>query len=263
MIDLISPAKVNLSLRIIKKREDGFHELSSLFQTIDLCDHLKITPSKYDCFTTNSLQIPCDSSNLIIKALHLFRNEIGINQCYHINLQKTIPIQAGLGGGSSNAATTLWGLNKLNGSIISTEKLMQMGAQLGSDVPFFFSHGTAHCTGRGDVVKDVDPICLEKPLWLVKPLEGLSTKEIYNALDLSKCSEIDQLFANDLESAAFSVRPSLLNLKNTLQKLYTRVVMSGSGTAFICEGEHVLGSRVDFLNRDIGQWYKKDSITKR
>lgn len=255
MIDFFSPAKVNLSLRILDKREDGFHELSSLFQTIDFGDRIQISPAKQDCFTLDSLQIPCDNSNLIMKALYLFRHKTAISNRYHIHLQKKIPIEAGLGGGSSNAATTLWALNSLNGSPATTKELMSWSAELGSDVPFFFSLGTAHCTGRGELVQNLEPTPLKKPLWLIKPPEGLSTKEIYNSLDLSKCSKEDRLFSNDLESAAFIAMPSLKELKKKLDHLYDRVVMSGSGTSFICEGEHPSGRPISLLNRRDGEWF--------
>ncbi len=247
---------MNLSLRIIRKREDGFHELSSLFQTIDLCDHIQITPAPKDSFTSNCPQI---SNNLILQALHLFRAKTRISNTYHIDLQKNIPIEAGLGGGSSNAATTLWALNTLNGSPASKEQLMHWGAELGSDVPFFFSSGSAHCTGRGEIVKDVTPITLNHPLWLVKPSIGLSTQEIYQAFDLSTCSKEDQLFTNDLEHPAFLAKPSLKELKQKLERLYDRVVMSGSGTAFICEGATPSGTPIAFMNRDPHQWYHKKS----
>lgn len=258
MITLFSPAKVNLFLRVERRREDGYHELSSLFQAIDLGDFITLTQSSSDLFTTNSLEIPCDPSNLVMKALDLFRKKTGRDFHVHIHLQKQIPIQAGLGGGSSNAATTLWGLNALMNNPASETELMQWGAELGSDVPFFFSHGTAHCKGRGEIVEDLKPLVQSKPLWLIKPPVGLSTPAIYRSLDLTKCSKKDELFVNDLEHPAFNALPSLHTLKEQLSALYDRVVMTGSGTAFICEGEHSQGERIFFLNRHKNTWYQKN-----
>ncbi len=255
MITLFSPAKVNLFLRINRRREDGYHELSSLFQAIDLGDFISISQASSDLFTTNSREVPCDQSNLVMKALYLFRQKTALNFHVHIHLQKNIPIQAGLGGGSSNAATTLWGLNQLMGNPKSEAELMQLGAELGSDVPFFFSHGTAHCMGRGEIVNELKLLKQEKPLWLVKPPGRLSTQEVYGRLDLSTCSKKDELYVNDLEKPAFVAMPSLKELKARLCNLYDRVVMTGSGTAFICEGHHDLGQKISFIERKVHAWY--------
>lgn len=235
-LTLSSPAKVNLFLRILGKRSDGYHALASLFHTIDLADTLTLTLSKEDSLTCT---IPAlVQNNLIWNALDLFRRMTGLSCKVSIHLEKRIPLQAGLGGGSSNAAAALKGLNQLFGYPVSSEELHQRSAEIGSDVPFFFSKtGTAYCTGRGEIVRDVPRI--KENYKIYKPKEGLSTPAVYKALDLSECSKEDPeillegflngrpAYINDLERPAFKLMPSLATLKQKLNG-----TMSGSGTAF-------------------------------
>lgn len=147
---LFSPAKINLFLRVVSKEPDGYHHLSSLFQAISLGDTLIMERASTDQLTCDHSFLPTDHSNLILKAIKLFRQRTGCEQAFKVHLIKRIPIQAGLGGGSSNAATTLWGCNQLAQTNLSDSTLMEWGTELGSDVSFFFSQGTAHCTGRGE-----------------------------------------------------------------------------------------------------------------
>jgi len=238
-LSLTSPAKVNLFLRILGKRTDGYHALASLFHTIDLADTLTLTLSKEDTLTCTDASI--GPNNLVTTAVDLFRRKTGLNFNVSIHLEKKIPTQAGLGGGSSNAATTLIGINQLLNSPIPTQELQQWSAEIGSDVPFFFSSGTAYCTGRGEIIREVPRF--EGKLEIVKPPEGLSTPAVYKALNLSECSKKDPeellegflnkkpVFLNDLERPAFKLMPSLEAIK---QK--HGAIMSGSGTAFFYEG---------------------------
>ena len=261
-LTLFSPAKINLFLRIISKKSDGYHHLSSVFQTISLGDHLTIeldsksdSESHFNDFLSCSdPSLPTDDSNLILKAVKLFRKKTGCRNSFKIHLEKRIPIQAGLGGGSSNAATTLWGCNQLTNGQISVETLMQWGGELGSDVPFFFSQGTAFCSGRGERVKNL-PFFPSFHVWIVKPSFGLSTPEVYRQLNftdsLNQSAEEGVLkqdleaflcrdcksfhYFNDLEKSAFALNPSLEKLKTTLlNKGFDVVLMSGSGSAFFC-----------------------------
>lgn len=262
-----SPAKINPFLRILKKREDGYHELASLFQAIDLVDTLTFQPTQEDQFTCSDPSLL--HNNLVLKALNLFRQKSGITIPLHIHLEKQIPIEAGLGGGSSNAATTLYALNELSGSPYSDAELAAMGAELGSDVPFFFSSGTAYCTGRGEIIEDID---LPRTSYtLCKPAFGSSTPAVYNALKLESCSNLDPKallaqfqngsphFVNDLEPAAFAVYPALESFKKKLQKAgFHTVLMSGSGSTFICKGEGKItlpAYNIHVLNRNPNGWY--------
>jgi 4-diphosphocytidyl-2-C-methyl-D-erythritol kinase len=127
-LSLFSPCKINLFLRIIRKREDGFHDLASLFQAVGFGDTLELTPlsqetAKADEFTCNMPGVPVDSSNLVLRALELMRVKTGVSQYFRANLVKQVPAQAGLGGGSANAATAMWGANQLMGEPASVEEV--------------------------------------------------------------------------------------------------------------------------------------------
>lgn len=272
MLKLISPAKINPFLRIIKKREDGFHELASLFQAVDLVDILSFEASSEDSFTCSNPNLPVDASNLVVKAVNLFRARSGKTFPLHIHLEKHIPVEAGLGGGSSNAATALYALNLLSGKPYSDAELAALGAELGSDVSFFFSSGTAYCTGRGEIVEDIK--LPHASYTLCKPSFGSSTPAVYKALKLDSCSTTDPKillsnfqnntphFINDLEPAAFAVYPALEAYKTSLLAAgFEAVLMSGSGSTFICIGTektvipHAFSRKVNVLKRNKTGWY--------
>lgn len=279
MLKLFSPAKINLFLRIASKRTDGYHNLSSIFQTLSFGDTLTIEHHDRDVLTCTDPSLPIDDSNLILKATELFRQKTGLNHFYKIHLLKRIPIQAGLGGGSSNAATILWACNQLAETRIALKTLKQWGGEIGSDVPFFFSQGTAHCTGRGEHVYCLPQLPqrpLLRPLWIVKPSFGLSTPEVYRRFRLSAPiseanlqSDLDNFLAgtfpcfNDLESPAFEIKPELKEIKNTLVAHgFETVLMSGSGSAFFCMGTGKVPQDpqltvypAQFHNRPLDHWY--------
>ena len=155
-------------------------------------------------------------------------------------------MQSGLGGGSGNAATTLWALNELTGRKATLDQLIAMGAELGSDVAFFFSQGTAYCTGRGEFL---EPFDLPHPLegWIAKPPFGLSTPLVYKETRVEELAPKDPIaslrsypqFYNDLESAAFRLEPRLLDCRGRLVQMgFKSVTMTGSGTAFFCIGDY-------------------------
>lgn len=274
MLTLFSPAKINLFLRIGAKRPDGYHNLSSLFQTVSLGDTLTIELHAHDQLTCTDPELPTDTSNLVLKATELFRQKTGLNLFFKLHLLKRVPTQAGLGGGSSNAATTLWGCNLLAKTDLSVQTLQQWGAELGSDVPFFFSQGTAHCTGRGEFVAPVPPLP-SRPLWIIKPPYGLSTREVYQRYEptaiVTEQSAKDELMHflagtlppfNDLEAPAFELKSELENLKKRLMEMgFETVLMSGSGSAFFCLGHGkpsmvtVAATQATFINRAADQWY--------
>ena len=271
-ISFFSPAKINLFLRVLGRRKDGYHGLASLFHAIDLGDVLTIQAASEDVFTCDVAEVPRSPKNLVLRALSLFRQKTGCYCPVHIHLQKKIPLQAGLGGGSSNAATTLWALNTLFQTAICEEDLRQWGALLGSDVPFFFSSGTAYCTGRGEHVHSLPPIPWSFPLVLAKPSMGLSTETIFSLLDCSQCASEDPeklldsflqgtpRFLNDLEIPAFRALPELRTFKHTLEQLFESVVMTGSGTAFFAIGKHPAYPPISLSRRSPQQWYRVDSI---
>ncbi|GAB4855937.1 hypothetical protein Ancab_024577 [Ancistrocladus abbreviatus] len=291
-LTLFSPCKVNVFLRITRKREDGFHDLASLFHVISLGDKIKfsLSPSKTkDRLSTNVSGVPLDERNLIIKALNVYRQKTGSDKYFWIHLDKKVPTGAGLGGGSSNAATALWAANQFNGGLVSEKDLQGWSSEIGSDVPFFFSSGAAYCTSRGEVVKDVPPpIPLDTPMVLIKPPEGCSTAEVYKRLRLDQTSKIDPLLllekistdgisqdvcVNDLESPAFEILPSLRRLKQRIiaasRGQYDAVFMSGSGSTIVGIGspdppqfvyddeeyKDVFISDATFITREANQWY--------
>jgi 4-diphosphocytidyl-2-C-methyl-D-erythritol kinase len=253
-----SPAKINLFLRILQKRPDHYHELASLFCAIDLFDTLAFAESKTDQFTTSDPALPLDERNLIIKACKLFRIKSGIAKPVSIHLEKKIPAQAGLGGGSSNAATTLFALNQLFNARYAEEELAGWSSAIGSDVPFFFSTGTAFCTGRGEKVRSL-PALPPSVYHICKPDFGLSTPSVYQALDLKNTSGEDpeallELFlagkpcyVNDLEAAAFAICPPLKTFKESLFDQYSSVMMSGSGSAFFGVGAKFASPRSAYV----------------
>lgn len=275
-LKLYSPAKINLFLRIHAKRPDGYHGLSSLFQTLDLADEINYTilsPHESDKISCTDSRVPTNESNLVFKAAKLFREKTGKKFSVCIDINKKIPIEAGLGGGSSNAATTLWALNRLLETSVSEEELMTWGAEIGSDVPFFFSHGTAYCTGRGEIVEDL-PALSTKDVWLAKPSIGLSTVSVYKAykpleveqrdpkLYLQKAITNNLIPFNDLEIPAFELLPMLKNLKQKLiNSGFNDVTMSGSGSSFFCFGNGQINDqdlfvcKTKFHNRQKNSWY--------
>ncbi|XP_017983997.1 PREDICTED: 4-diphosphocytidyl-2-C-methyl-D-erythritol kinase, chloroplastic/chromoplastic isoform X1 [Theobroma cacao] len=293
-LTLFSPCKINVFLRITNKREDGYHDLASLFHTVSLGDIIKfsLSPSKTkDRLSSNVSGVPLDDRNLIIKALNLYRKKTGSNNFFWVHLDKKVPTGAGLGGGSSNAATALWAANQFNGCIATEKELQEWSSEIGSDIPFFFSHGAAYCTGRGEVVQDIfPPLPLDIPMVLIKPKESCSTAEVYKCLRLDQTSKVDPLALlekisrngisqdvciNDLEPPAFEVLPSLKRLKQRVTAAgrgqYDAVFMSGSGSTIVGIGSpdppqfvyddddyrDVFLSEANFINREENEWYKE------
>lgn len=293
-LTLFSPCKINVFLRITGKRADGFHDLASLFHVISLGDKIKFSLShskSTDRLSTNVPGVPLDERNLIIKALNLFRKKTGIDNYFWIHLDKKVPTGAGLGGGSSNAATALWAANQFSGCVANEKDLQEWSGEIGSDIPFFFSHGSAYCTGRGEVVEDIpSPIPLDLPMVLIKPQEACPTGEVYRRLRLDQTSQIDPLLlleniskggisqgicVNDLEPPAFEVVPSLKRLKQRIAAAgrgqYDAVFMSGSGSTIVGVGspdppqfvydddeyKNVFISEAKFITRSPNQWYSE------
>eukprot|EP00270_Netrium_digitus_P012770 TRINITY_DN4184_c0_g1_i1.p1 TRINITY_DN4184_c0_g1~~TRINITY_DN4184_c0_g1_i1.p1 ORF type:complete len:429 (+),score=71.65 TRINITY_DN4184_c0_g1_i1:127-1413(+) len=290
---LFSPSKINIFLRIMGKRPDGYHELASLFHAISLGDILKfsISPSSSrDSLTTNTAGIPLDGTNLVLKALNLFRMKTGINTYFWVHLDKRVPTGAGLGGGSGNAATALWAANQLCGEPATNADLQQWAGEIGSDIPFFFSSGAAFCTGRGELVEDLlpSPIDLNMPMVLMKPSAACSTADVYRKFSLDSASKADPraLLAaivtnsitqdtciNDLEAPAFEVLPMLKKFKQRVtasgRGRYNAVFMSGSGSTIVGIGDteppmfvydedeyaDVFVSAASFITRPLNAWY--------
>jgi 4-diphosphocytidyl-2-C-methyl-D-erythritol kinase len=191
-----APAKVNLFLEVRGQRPDGYHELATLLVAVSLCDTLEFTEERPPSFALQIVtpeelarggdrpRLDGGPDNLVWRAAELLRRRTGHRGGARVRLHKRIPLEAGLAGGSSDAAAALWGLNRLWGLGLSRQELAGLGAELGSDVAFFLAAppaGAAWCTGRGEVVA---PLALGRPLWLVLvcPPEGLSTAAVFGAL---------------------------------------------------------------------------------
>jgi 4-diphosphocytidyl-2-C-methyl-D-erythritol kinase len=245
MMRLRSLAKINLDLRVLHKRLDGFHELRSIFQTISLADTIEVEyrRGRTKIELKSNVDIP---GNLIVKAADLVMHALRANCQLRIRLTKRIPLGGGLGGGSSNAASVLLALPALLGKTIALEKLMELAAELGSDVPFFLIGGTAAGLGRGTELyplPDVPP----SPGLLITPGIHSSTAAAYSALARKVLPEIStgminkfqsvawgasQDWKNDFEMVVFNQHPQLKSMKGKLLKLGAwRAMMTGSGSA--------------------------------
>jgi len=180
-----SPCKVNLLLNILGRRPDGFHDLESVFHPVNLCDQLSFTRGGTGLeLTCDNPALPTGAANLVHRAATTFREAVRINDGVRIHLSKHIPLAAGLGGGSGNAATTLLGLNELFGSPLTTEQLHPLAAALGSDVNFFLQNQPALATGRGEQIEPLTsfPALRGTSLLLIHPGFGISTPWAYQNL---------------------------------------------------------------------------------
>ena len=250
MIELLAPAKINLSLRILGRREDGYHDIETLMCPISVFDLLRIEPRE-----DGGLELTCDDpslsvgeDNLVVRAARLFCGEIGIEPHLRIALAKEIPHGAGLGGGSSDAATTLLALNRLFDAQLPRETLAAMAGELGSDVPFFIYQSAAICRGRGE---QVEPLGFPHrlPLLLIKPPFGVPTPWAYQRWKDSR--EIPEVvyerqalpwgdLVNDLERPVFEKHLFLAVLKSWLleQPEVNGALMSGSGSTMLAVLSH-------------------------
>ncbi len=178
-----SLSKVNYTLEVGPKREDGFHSLESIVQTLDLCDYIDIeTTNKGISISCSDKSIPTDCRNTVYKACQLFLSEFNIDKGINVFIEKNIPSQAGLGGGSGNASGILLALNEIFETNLSKEALVNMSAKIGSDCPLFIYGGTTLMTGRGEIVKPLQPFP-KMYFLIIKPDWTVSTKEAYGELD--------------------------------------------------------------------------------
>src|SRR5574344_1574628 len=198
------PAKINLSLKVLNKREDGFHNIESIMQTINLFDFLTISVSSADDFKIilngNSKEIPYNEKNLIFKAAKLLFDSLKNKENFIIKIfvEKNIPVSAGLAGGSTDAAGTLFGINELLNKPFSQKKLHSLCSKLGSDLNFCLDGGKKKTFGRGDILENMD--FEDFSLSLIKPKNiGISAKEAYEKFDGLKNKENN--FKNDLQFA--------------------------------------------------------------
>jgi 4-diphosphocytidyl-2-C-methyl-D-erythritol kinase len=245
-MEILAPAKINLSFRIKGRRADGFHEIESLMAPVSLADRLTIERAGDEGrirFSCDDPSLPVGDDNLVVRAARLFQETTRISAGLRIVLEKKVPHGAGLGGGSSDAASTLLGLNELFATGLDQKKLLELGAQLGSDVPFFIVRSPAMCRGRGEIV---DPTTLAGrfQLLLVKPAFGVPTPWAYGrwkesreipGVDYSPQELGGVRFVNDLERPVFEKYVFLAYLKTWLREQpgVGAALLSGSGSTVL------------------------------
>ena len=248
MLYVKAPAKINLTLDVLYKRPDNYHEVEMIMTTVDLSDRIGLENREDGLIKIISADrfVPDDDRNFAYQAAKLLKDTYGIEHGVSITIEKQIPIAAGLAGGSSDAAATLRGLNELWNLNLSVDKLAELGAKIGSDVSFCVYGGTALATGRGEIIQEIaaPPAC-----WVVlaKPKVGVSTAEIYGGLkvdevihpntqQMMKAIELNdyelmcQSVGNVLESVTLKLYPEVITLKEQMQRFGAdAVLMSGSG----------------------------------
>ncbi len=247
MLYVKAPAKINLTLDVLYKRPDNYHEIEMIMTTVDLADRigLKATESGIHIESADRF-VPSDSRNLAYQAAKLLKDTFNIKSGVIISLEKQIPVAAGLAGGSSDAAATLKGLNQLWQLNLSLDELAELGAKIGSDVSFCVYGGTALAKGRGEIIEHLPapPHC-----WVVlaKPTIGVSTADVYGAFNPDKAhhpetgkmiealeqgdyQEMCDHLGNALESVTLDMHPEVAQIKEQMKKFGAdAVLMSGSG----------------------------------
>lgn len=249
---VVAPAKINLYLWVGERRPDGLHEIESVMQSVSLADELSLSPSDAVSLDLDPAgAAPEDESNLVVKAVRALRTSCSAGSGAALHLTKKIPTGAGLGGGSSDAAAALVGLNDLWGCALSRKALEKIGSTVGSDVPFCVRGGTAGALGAGERLA---PVIVREPLWWViaMPAGSLSTADVYarfdelgsvgiasdphdlaDALARGDAELVGSSLRNDLEQAASSLMPELSSTREVLVGAGALgAVMSGSGPAW-------------------------------
>lgn len=246
------PAKINLMLKVLNKRDDGFHNIESVMQTINLFDYLIINIenfSRNEIFLSgNSNEIPYNEKNLVYKAAKLFLDKTNLSgKKISIYIEKFIPVAAGLAGGSTDAAGTLYGLNKIFDNVLTNDELNDLCAELGSDLNVCLNGGKILAKGRGEITEKQE--FEEFSVNLIKPKNlGISAKEAYTKFSILKndndALRIGENFENDLEWAIIGDYPELQFIKNK----YPKSMMTGSGSTYF--------SLVNEFEQEEGYWVK-------
>ena len=239
LLDVPAPAKLNLFLHITGRRDDGYHLLQSAFMLIDWCDTLHFECLARDHLEREDLTLPLPSNDLVLRAARLLKEASGCPLGAHIAIEKRLPSEAGMGGGSSDAASTLLALNRLWGLKWPLQRLQALGLQLGADVPFFLSGRHAWVEGIGEKIQ---PLSLPESAWAVlKPQAGLETARIFRDPQLerqTKTATMSDFVArpfdfgrNDLQPVAERLCPEVTQALNWLETLGLQPRMTGSGSA--------------------------------
>lgn len=257
-MELKAYAKINLSLNVVCKRDDGYHELEMIMVPLSLHDTIYIKKASEDSFTCSDEALAMDEHNTVVKAVYLMREHFHIQDAFHIHVEKRIPAQAGLAGGSADGAAVMRGIAHCMNINVSIEDLAQLGTQIGADVPFCVMQTCAVVKGIGEKITPFDMDC-DFEILLVKPNAGVPTGKAFSMLDFESCAHPDceqvknylqqdafdklsDVISNSLEYSAFQIVPLIETIKKELQNFgFPVVLMSGSG------------STVFALTRDKGQ----------
>ncbi len=246
---LPSFAKINLYLEVLGRRADGYHDISTIFQTVSLCDEISFTISPDLRLSCDDAAIPAGEDNLIIRAARQLQAASGYSAGAQIHLTKRIPSPGGLGGGSSNAAIALLGLNRLWNLNASRDELYGIAAEIGSDVPFFLYGGTAYGMGRGEKLNQINDFSA-KFMVIVTPKISVSTAWAYDSLEAERLTSgglirnlsvcrfasgvalfTQSMMRNDFESLIYSRFPEIERIKVRLESLGASAMLSGSGAS--------------------------------
>lgn len=249
-ISVKAPAKINLTLDVLGKREDGYHEVEMVMTTIDLADRIDIYPRNDEKITIDSSAcfVPLGEKNHVYQIAHILRTKLGIRKGVHFYIHKNIPVAAGLAGGSSDAAAAIRGLNRLWSLGLSIEEMALIGSEVGSDVAFCVHGGTALAQGRGEIIT---PLPSPPPAWVIlaKPPTGVSTADIYGKVTMEEIQKhparsaemvkaikerdyqaVYQTMGNHLETVTLSLYPEVKRLKEQMLRFGADAsLMSGSG----------------------------------
>lgn len=268
-----APAKINLFLKVLGVRPDGYHEISTIMQAVDLHDDVEVREAGVTNVTFDSAFGEPTRPDLVETAIEAMQKRLDILSAFEAHVLKAIPIGSGLGGGSSDAAAAITAVNELTGGRFTTSELTEIASEIGADVAFFLQGGTAIAHGKGDAI---EPLLCPQTLWWVIAMsgDGLETAEAYrhfdemgaastpetpeklvSALAVGDVGAIGLGLHNDLEVAAFDLRPELADLKSDLFALGAMgAVMSGSGAAIValCSGPEAADSFAARLEGRVG-----------
>jgi 4-diphosphocytidyl-2-C-methyl-D-erythritol kinase len=275
MLSLLSPAKVNIFLRVVGRFPDGRPDTVALSQAVDICDTLHFAIADEDRIECNEPSLYSDYVGIIKQAVDLFRLKSGISFRVAIKLDKTLPAKAGLFGKSSNAATTLWGINQLLSSPVTVTELKAWSKEISQEAAFFFTSGTTLNRGHYEEEAWVGMLPT-KPILIAIPSQELPPKAVYKRLRMDELEfrDIEQIIQkmiegklvhfNDLEDSAFAIYPKLALIKERLiQSGFPDVTMTGSGPSLVCYGnghppemqEDVRFFKAQAVNRSKNAWY--------
>ena len=268
-------AKINLSLRVLAKRADGYHDLDTVFQTVSLHDILEasLSDDSHTVLSCNDHSLAANENNLVIRAAKALQDRFAIKRGARVRLQKRIPMQSGLGGGSSDAAMMLLMLTKLWELSCSRDELMTVGSRLGADIPFFFYGGTVRAKGIGEQIEALNDIS-QRFLLILKPNANISTADAYRALDersltspnsktilstsqaTADSDKIDLAnLTNDFEAVVFDLEPEIRRAKSALLKAGAdAALLAGSGSAVfgIFESENAQRRAIQAIELESG-----------